>query len=217
MKKPFGIPKSHASPRSFSSLAARSAAEGALTPAASPSPSTPFASSHNPQHSSAACCATLPPHSAFRSTSRLPGACSTSPSAAAPAKKLALPGPLAAERTPRELRLAPQSLKTPGQIEEITLSVPGEASAFGWRFRAQSTMPGPSAIIRNWRPGDRVTLRYSSGPRKLKEVLDRLKVSGDARGVWPVVEWRGQIVWMQGAELQPIQEMAISAEKEELL
>jgi len=130
-------------------------------------------------------------------------------------QKLALPGPLAAERTPRELRLAPLSLKTPSQIEEIPLPVPGEASAFGWRFRVQSTMSGPCATIRNWRPGDRVTLRYSSGPRKLKEVLDRLKVSGDARNLWPVVEWRGQIVWMQGAELQPIQEMAISAEKEE--
>ena len=134
-------------------------------------------------------------------------------------QKLALPGPLAAERTPRELRLSPLSIKAPSQIEEVPLPVPGQASAFGWRFRAQSmvqaAIPDPNAIIRNWRSGDRVTLRYSSGPRKLKEVLDRLKVSGDARSVWPVVEWQSQIVWMQGAELQPVPEMTISAEKEE--
>ena len=74
----------------------------------------------------------------------------------------------------------------------------------------QASVP---ATIRSWKPGDRVTLRYSSGPRKIKEVLERLKVTGTDRGQWPVVEWQGKIVWMQGVELQPIPELAISAEK----
>jgi tRNA(Ile)-lysidine synthase len=90
--------------------------------------------------------------------------------------------------------------------------VPGEATAFGLHFRAQSASPHPGATIRSWRPGDRVTLRYSSGPRKIKEVLERLKVTGAARTEWPIVEWQGQIVWMQGAELVGNPALAISAE-----
>ena len=132
-------------------------------------------------------------------------------------QRLALPGPITAERTPRELRLSPQVPKTPAAAEtpEVELQVPGEALAFGWRFRATAAIPQPSATIRNWRAGDRVTLRYSSGPRKIKEILERLKVTSSDRARWPVVEWQGQVLWMQGAELQPISEIAISAEKEE--
>jgi tRNA(Ile)-lysidine synthase len=57
-----------------------------------------------------------------------------------------------------------------------------------------------------------VTLRYSSGPRKVKEVLERLKVSGSERLAWPVIEWQGKIVWMQGAELEPGMGVRFSAE-----
>jgi tRNA(Ile)-lysidine synthase len=129
-------------------------------------------------------------------------------------QKLALPGSLTAERTPRELRLTPQAAKKPAAAQEVQLPIPGEASAFGCRFHAHAANPGPPATIRNWRPGDRVTLRYSSGPRKIKEVLERLKVTGTARAEWPVVEWQGQILWMQGAELQPVSEITISVERE---
>jgi tRNA(Ile)-lysidine synthase len=131
-------------------------------------------------------------------------------------QRLALPGPLTAERTARELRLSPNGPKqtVPDQATEHQLPVPGEAVAFGWRFRAQSENVSLPATIRNWRPGDRVTLRYSSGPRKIKEVLDRLKVTGTDRAQWPVIEWQGQILWMQGAELMPLPEFTISAEKE---
>jgi tRNA(Ile)-lysidine synthase len=86
--------------------------------------------------------------------------------------------------------------------------------AFGWRFRAESGSSSSPALIRSWRPGDRVTLRYSSGPRKIKDVLERLKVTGTERMVWPVIEWQGGIVWMQGAELQPTPAVSFFAEKE---
>ena len=131
-------------------------------------------------------------------------------------QRLALPGPLTAERTPRELRLSPQAppASSAEKSPETPLPIPGEASAFGWQFHATAANSYPSATIRNWRAGDRVTLRYSSGPRKVKEVLERLKISGEARVSWPVVEWQGQILWMQGVELQPISEIAISAERE---
>ena len=127
-------------------------------------------------------------------------------------QRLTLPGPLLAERTPRELRIS-RNAPAPTPASEQSLPVPGEANAFGHHFRAIAATSQPAATIRNWRPGDRVTLRYSSGPRKVKEVLERLKVTGSARADWPVVEWRGQIVWMQGVELQPVPGVAVSAEK----
>jgi tRNA(Ile)-lysidine synthase len=65
--------------------------------------------------------------------------------------------------------------------------------------------------LRTWKPGDRVTLRYSNGPRKVKEVLERLRVTGTIRTLWPVLELDGRIVWMQGVELQPEPGIAFEA------
>jgi tRNA(Ile)-lysidine synthase len=128
-------------------------------------------------------------------------------------QRLALPGPVTAERTPRELRLSPGVAKAAdsGEKTEFVLPVPGNVEAFGWRFRAEGD--GEAAVVRNWRAGDRVTLRYSSGPRKIKEVLERLKVTGTARAEWPVVAWRGQIVWMRGAELAAVAGIVVHAKK----
>jgi len=128
-------------------------------------------------------------------------------------QKLALPGAFTAERTPRELRISsgtPKAASAEAGIE-VALPVPGDAEGFGWRFRAEGV--GEPAVVRNWRAGDRVTLRHSSGPRKIKEVLERLKVTGTARAVWPVVAWRGQIVWMQGADLAPVEGILLSVQK----
>jgi tRNA(Ile)-lysidine synthase len=121
---------------------------------------------------------------------------------------------LRAERSHRELRLtvnaaAPQSTEPP---PEYIFTVPGEvlAPVFGLRLRVESSpaptsesVPDIQAILRNWRPGDRVRLRYSSRPSKASDVLDRLKVTGDRRAQWPVLEINGRIVWMKGAELEP--------------
>jgi tRNA(Ile)-lysidine synthase len=113
---------------------------------------------------------------------------------------------LRAERTHRELRLgiAPES----GESKEATEyrgTIPGEivAEAFGIRLRIETAVPGQTALLRNWGPGDRVRLRYSSGLKKVKEVLERLRVTGTNRKLWPVLEVEGQIVWMRGAELEP--------------
>jgi tRNA(Ile)-lysidine synthase len=124
-------------------------------------------------------------------------------------QKLALPQGLCAERTARELRLstdlgpAPKGEST-GVPTEYSVSIPGEieAPAFGLRFRVEVPNPseangsandrndllGKAATMRNWKPGDRVRLRYSSGPRKVKEVLERLRVTGTERAVWRGVE-----------------------------
>jgi tRNA(Ile)-lysidine synthase len=76
---------------------------------------------------------------------------------------------------------------------------------------SQGAVGGQTALLRNWKPGDRVLLRHSSGPRKVKEVLERLRVSGSGRALWPVLEFCGRIVWMKGAELEPEPGMEIEA------
>jgi tRNA(Ile)-lysidine synthase len=59
-----------------------------------------------------------------------------------------------------------------------------------------------TARLRNWRPGDRVRLRHSGGLHKVKEVLERLRITGSGRALWPVLEVDGRIVWMKGVELE---------------
>ena len=44
-------------------------------------------------------------------------------------------------------------------------------------------------------------MRHGRGPKKVAEVLDRLHVLGEDRKSWPVVEWQGKIIWMQGVEV----------------
>jgi len=146
-------------------------------------------------------------------------------------QKLALPQGLCAERTARELRLsvipvsAASGKSASGQELHYSVPIPGtiDAPEFGIRMHiARSTTAvagdgmagrqGPlrMATLRNWRPGDRVRLRHSSGPRKVKEVLERLHVTGTARAHWPVLEADGHIVWMHGVELEPEPGLAVT-------
>jgi tRNA(Ile)-lysidine synthase len=130
--------------------------------------------------------------------------------------KLQLAQGIRAERTARELRLAIVPVAPAGKTAaepapEYTVAIPGEISApaFGLRLRievAESDKPteARSATLRNWKPGDRVRLRYSSATHKVKEVLERLKVTGSSRSCWPVLELDGRIIWMQGVELEPV-------------
>jgi len=141
-------------------------------------------------------------------------------------QKLELAQGLRAERTHRELRLTAGPAAVAGASgtrqdagvppPEYAGTVPGEinAPAFGlqlsinWSVNGMAGVGhggigGKHATLRNWRPGDRVTLRYSNGPRKVKEVLERLRVTGTSRSLWPVLELDGRIVWMRGVELQP--------------
>ena len=131
---------------------------------------------------------------------------------------------LRAERTPRELRLTVEAVTAGGEqaLPEYVASIPGEivAPAFGVRLRIEVTAsegeqspasPRLTATLRNWRAGDRVRLRHSGGPRKVKEVLERMRVTGSGRAVWPVLEVEGRIVWMKGVDLEPEQGIKASA------
>jgi tRNA(Ile)-lysidine synthase len=107
-------------------------------------------------------------------------------------------------------------------VQEYSAEVPGEivGSVFGIRLRLEASrtpieggsggLAAPRATLRNWRPGDRVRLRYSSGPRKVKEVLERLRVTGSSRAVWPVLEVAGKIIWMKGVELEPEEGISVT-------
>lgn len=127
---------------------------------------------------------------------------------------------LHAERTPRELRLSagpPNSVKSSAETPEYQTPIPGEinAPAFALALRIEAPeLPldenSQPAILRNWKPGDRVTLRHSAGPRKVKEVLERLKVTGSSRALWPVLEIAGRILWMKGVELEPEQGIRVT-------
>lgn len=118
---------------------------------------------------------------------------------------------LRVERSHRELRL---SVQPPGTgsagdagVPAVEVPVPGEVEApdYGFRIRVEADPPPQMpmlATLRVWKPGDRVTLEHSGGPRKVKEVLERLKVAGEARTSWPVLELSGRIIWMQGVSVQ---------------
>jgi tRNA(Ile)-lysidine synthase len=132
-------------------------------------------------------------------------------------QKLELAQGLRAERTPRELRLTAGAAAGVGESEAVEGyggTIPGEivAPAFGLRLsiqvadaegKGEAAEPGSGDRLRNWKPGDRVRLRHSGGLRKVKEVLERLRVTGSMRAIWPVLEVGGRIVWMKGVELEP--------------
>jgi tRNA(Ile)-lysidine synthase len=116
-----------------------------------------------------------------------------------------LPGGISVERSLREIRLTRVS-PPPAPAPEQAFRIPGElvAPEYGLRLRGDSAAPGAPAMqatLRPWRAGDRVTLKHSRGPKKVAEVLDRLRVLGAERTNWPVIESGGKIVWMRGADV----------------
>lgn len=145
-------------------------------------------------------------------------------------KRLELSGGVRVERSARELRLERRQdnahpiaqrdpdLPSSARTVEYELPVPGtvDAPLFGSSFTATIVAEGrkctdteisadrfPSARIRTWQPGDRIELRHSRGPKKVKEVLNQMRVAGEERALWPVIVWQGRIVWMRGASLPP--------------
>jgi tRNA(Ile)-lysidine synthase len=56
----------------------------------------------------------------------------------------------------------------------------------------------PELTVRNWRPGDRFWPSHTSGPKKVKQLLQERHVTGTERTLWPVVLSGADIVWMRG-------------------
>jgi tRNA(Ile)-lysidine synthase len=120
--------------------------------------------------------------------------------------KLQLERGLRAERTPRELRLSrevsqgPPANKPDKPAAEYLLCIPGsvEAPVFGIRLEAslaqQPPTSLPDALLRAYRPGDRVILRHSRSRLKISEALRRARLPVTAN--CPVLEWQREIIWM---------------------
>jgi tRNA(Ile)-lysidine synthase len=130
--------------------------------------------------------------------------------------RLELNGGVLAERTARELRFKMSPVKDRKERPVYELPVPGDVEAPAFRARytavfaniedgkgvsADSAVRPPNACVRAWQPGDRVELLHSRGPKKVKEVLSRMHVPSEDRAIWPVVTWRGKIIWMRGVTL----------------
>ena len=52
--------------------------------------------------------------------------------------------------------------------------------------------------VRNWRPGDRYWPAHSKSEKKIKELLQERRVTGDERRLWPVVASGDDVVWVRG-------------------
>ena len=120
------------------------------------------------------------------------------------ARREQLASGLRAERSARELRLVREPDSGGGPSDEaIETPIPGEVSGLGVTLRLTLAEDGASgrapssATLRGPRPGDRVKLLHARGPKPLKEIFERLNVEAEARKSWPLLEWQGQIVWMQ--------------------
>jgi tRNA(Ile)-lysidine synthase len=131
---------------------------------------------------------------------------------------LELAGGVSVERSARELRFGRGSAQSISEASTYELPVPGavDAPAFRARFLAtlpqelkskDAALPSPCAQVRAWKPGDRVELQHSRGPKKVKEILNRMRISAEDRAAWPVVSWEGNIIWMRGVILANVQHL----------
>ncbi len=53
-------------------------------------------------------------------------------------------------------------------------------------------------VARNWRAGDRFWPAHTKAPKKIKELLQEKRVTGQGREVWPVLLSGSEIVWVRG-------------------
>jgi tRNA(Ile)-lysidine synthase len=64
-----------------------------------------------------------------------------------------------------------------------------------------------TVVLRNWRAGDRFWPAHTKSPKKVKELLQERGITGAERKHWPVLESRGEVIWLRGfatpAALQP--------------
>ena len=136
-----------------------------------------------------------------------PAAKGKSAGAQEPRYTVAIPGVIDAPEFGVRLRIALVSHEAPKNGH----GAPEHGPEVTENGRAGREAPPRTAILRNWKPGDRVRLRYSSGLRKVKEVLERKHVTGTERELWPVLEAGGRVIWMKGVELEREPGLAITA------
>jgi tRNA(Ile)-lysidine synthetase-like protein len=53
-------------------------------------------------------------------------------------------------------------------------------------------------VVRNWRTGDRFWPAHTKQPKKIKELLQDIHISGEEKRLWPVIAAGDEIVWVRG-------------------
>ncbi|HZP00703.1 MAG TPA: tRNA lysidine(34) synthetase TilS [Terriglobia bacterium] len=135
-------------------------------------------------------------------------------------RRLVLPGGLAARREFDWLVIAPERASDDKGGFSYRVQVPGEVSVpeIGVIVRLKIVEPHSeekaynrsygrgldplkvpqSLLLRNWLPGDRFRCLGSRNTRKVKELLNELKVPLERRKLWPVLAVEQEVVWLQG-------------------
>jgi tRNA(Ile)-lysidine synthase len=70
--------------------------------------------------------------------------------------------------------------------------------------RLQLLASGASLRVRNWQEGDRFRQAHSAGEKKVKDLLQELKVPKELRRHWPVVSAGDRILWVKGTRPLPL-------------
>jgi tRNA(Ile)-lysidine synthase len=154
----------------------------------------------------------------FDATERLLALALPNPHGPGKRMRVELAGGISVERSVREVRFGRSPAKATTGPPTYRLPVPGsvDASAFHAKFTAawpeglppeDSAIQPPTAQVRAWQPGDRVELQHSRGPKKVKEILSRMRIPAEDRANWPVVIWEGRIIWMRGVALANVQNL----------
>jgi tRNA(Ile)-lysidine synthetase-like protein len=96
---------------------------------------------------------------------------------------------------------------------DVTVSIPELRSrvclkVIDWPIAERDTKREPTAldadlllsplVLRNWRPGDSYRPRGHRRSQKLKKMFLAGRIPSYDRGLWPVLESRGQVVWARG-------------------
>ena len=105
---------------------------------------------------------------------------------------------LVAERTPRELQMAQRAEPAAAPAPE-EVPVPGVWTSvrYGLEVTAAGALPGVEPLrLRLPAPGDRVRLAHSSGPKTLKEVLERVGMDARQRARQPILAIGQMVVWV---------------------
>jgi tRNA(Ile)-lysidine synthase len=155
-------------------------------------------------------------------------------------KALSLPLGWSVARAPEQLIFLTPDLRdsAPPEDYEYELSIPARVRVYetGSTIELRRTVAGvglghdaaynaehlldaeslPGRLrVRNWRPGDRFWPAHTKSPKKIKELLQELRVAQPERRLWPVVVSGDEIVWMRG--LLPPAKFRAKAGKEAIL
>jgi tRNA(Ile)-lysidine synthase len=84
------------------------------------------------------------------------------------------------------------------RIKAFTAAVPQAKAGYNREMLLDASAAGRELTVRNWRPGDRFWPAHTSGPKKVKDLLQRKKVTDPARALWPVAASGDRIVWVRG-------------------